>query len=342
VSDSENPGAGGAGGQLSSSLIGSAAAGITLAAAFIYGAGALSVGLKLAFTRLPWESVVGQLPNTLLITNGFGQVVLPAVIIGMLGSVLLNYLVHGSGRRSDRASLIYQVRRRLQHYLRSGPSARHLIAWLVIAGGLGAIESAIMTLFYSYHASRYVDLDVLVPSTHAFYIIWVLSSAAIGIALIFAPPPISAGALSDSEIGQTPAEFTRLAFHRPRRRDAQANEEAPGEPGANVFHGRNPWSRPAWLWQALVATLVTFAVIPGLAGISASALFPYTTVCSPVYPGGQGTGNLIAISNGWAYLVEYHSHEENGKTYATGEYFRVVPLSSVAQFEIGFGNNCAK
>ena len=32
----------------------------------------------------------------LMITTGFGQVILPAVIIGMLGAVLLNFLVNQS------------------------------------------------------------------------------------------------------------------------------------------------------------------------------------------------------------------------------------------------------
>jgi hypothetical protein len=38
--------------------------------------------------------VLGQLPHDLLITTGFGQVVLPASIIGALGAILLNFLVN--------------------------------------------------------------------------------------------------------------------------------------------------------------------------------------------------------------------------------------------------------
>jgi hypothetical protein len=79
---------------LLTSFIGQAAAAITLAGLLVYGAGALTLALRLAFSRLPWESVLGQLPHDLLLTTGFGQVILPAIITGMVGAVLLDYLIN--------------------------------------------------------------------------------------------------------------------------------------------------------------------------------------------------------------------------------------------------------
>jgi hypothetical protein len=328
----------GNGKSLFDSLIGSAAAGITLAGAFIYGAGALTVALQLAFTHLPWESVVGQLPNTLLITDGFGQVVLPAVIVGLLGSVLLNYLLHGDGREDPRDSGTYPVRWRLQHYLRSGPSTKHFVAWLVTAAMLGAIESAITTAFYGYHASRYYDQDILLPVWQAFLIMWALSSAAIGIALILMPAPVEKRALSRKEIGESLRNSVIFAPARTK----SSHDNALDRKEATEFRGRDNWKYPGWAWRALVTILVTFAVIPGMAGISASRLFPATYVCSSDYPGGQVAGNIIAINNGWAYLVSYHMRTSSGKTYITGEFFRLIPLSSATELKIGYGNSCTR
>jgi hypothetical protein len=330
--------ANGDGKSLFDTLIGSAAAGITLAGAFIYGAGVLTVALQLAFTHLPWESVVGQLPNTLLITDGFGQVVLPALIIGMLGSVLLNYLAHGDGGEHRPDSLMYPVRWRMQHYLRTGPSAKHFVVWLVIAALLGAIESAIMIAFYSYHTGRYYDQDIVLAGWQAFLIIWALSSAAIGVALIFMPAPIKKSALPDEVIGES-LRATAPLFTGRTKRSEEAGPEGNGAPG---FRGRDNWAYPVWAWRTLVAILVTLAVIPGIAGISASRLFPATYVCSSVYPGGQEAGNLVAISNNWAYLVSYHMRTSGKKTYITGEFFRLVPLSSATQLQLGYGNDCTK
>jgi hypothetical protein len=362
MSDNDNDGQ-----SLFSSLIGSAAAGITLAAAFIYGAGALTEALRLGFTHLPWGSVVSQLPNTLLITDGFGQVVLPAIIIAMLGTVLLNYLVHGGNRPSGQGSVIYWVRGRLQNYLLTGPSVRHFISWLSIAVILGSIEGAIALPFYVYHEHRYGIQGILVPSWQAFLVIALLSAAAIGIALIFMPPPIKKNVFSDAEIDsclKTPMHRViinklsekfraRRRAHGRGRQDqnpAQADSASPETPpspetpGEQKFH-RQPWEKqPGWVWRAVVAAIVTFAVIPCLAGISASTLFPYTLVCLPGPSGGSFTGNLLAVNNGWAYLIEYNKSttDKHGNILYNGDFFRLVPLSSVAEFDVGPRGGCFK
>lgn len=106
-------------------------------------------------------------------------------------------------------------------------------------------------------------------------------------------------------------------------------------------HARKPWGQSVWLWRAVVTTLVTFAVIPGIAGISASVLSPYTVVCLSGPPKQDFTANIIAENNGWAYLIEYHRNvEKNKQVEYFDPYFRLVPLSSVAELNVGYRGTC--
>lgn len=54
---------------------------ITVAVASVYFSGALVVGPRLSFQRLPTITVLGQLPREFLLSVGVVQVVLPAVSV---------------------------------------------------------------------------------------------------------------------------------------------------------------------------------------------------------------------------------------------------------------------
>jgi hypothetical protein len=91
-------------GNLSQSLIGQAAVGVTLVAAFIYAGGALTLIFKLWYLKIPWTAVLGQLPRDFIITTAFGQVILPALLLAALFTALsVWYLDWSRKRRSKRA-----------------------------------------------------------------------------------------------------------------------------------------------------------------------------------------------------------------------------------------------
>lgn len=82
---------------IAESLIAQAAAALTLAVALTYAAGGLALGLKLWFLRVPWTTVLGQLPHDPLIVTAVGQVVVPSLAAGAVLSALTDWL---SGMRA--------------------------------------------------------------------------------------------------------------------------------------------------------------------------------------------------------------------------------------------------
>jgi hypothetical protein len=82
---------------IAESLIAQAAAALTLAVALTYAAGGLALGLKLWFLRVPWTTVLGQLPHDPLIVTAVGQVVVPSLAAGAVLSALMDWL---SGMRA--------------------------------------------------------------------------------------------------------------------------------------------------------------------------------------------------------------------------------------------------
>ena len=293
------------GGQsLADSLLAQAAAGITLAAALIYGAGALTVALRLYFTHLPWESVLGQLPHDLIITAGFGQVMLPAVIIGMLGSITLSFLVNQEHEKEHgRQTVALYFQQKLRGYFRAPPGLAHLAWWFVASVVLGAAEAATSLPLYLYHRSGYLHPSVVIPWFGYFGVVTLVSAIAVGIALILFPAPRQLPSIADSS-----ADAARVSRLSPLQ------------------------------WQAFSAALVALAVIPGAAAFSASTLFPNTLVCSSTFRHGQLSGNLIGTNGGWAYMVEYR---QTGPHAYSGDYFSVVPLAAIKLMTIGQYADCA-
>jgi hypothetical protein len=82
---------------IADSLLAQATAALALAVALIYAAGGLSLGLKLWFLRVPWTTVLGQLPHDPLIITAVGQVVVPCLAAGAVLGALIDRL---SGMRA--------------------------------------------------------------------------------------------------------------------------------------------------------------------------------------------------------------------------------------------------
>ena len=255
-------------------VIGQAAAGLTAVAALIYGSGASTIALRLYFTRLSWETVLGQLPRDVILTSGFGQIVLPAIIIGVLGAVLLNFLINGSHRRGGIWS---RLQLRMQRYLTAPPKFRHFLAWLGISVALGALSAAVSLPYYMAHAASYKHPQVVIPVYVAIPVAAALSTLAVGIALILMPTPIG--------------------------------EHMRSELAGRACPGRGPSGLTRMGWQAWVGALVAFAAIPGISTFAAVTLFPNTLACSSQFRGGELSGNLIATNGGWAYMIEYRSED---------------------------------
>jgi hypothetical protein len=311
---------------LLTSLIGQLAAGLTAAVAIIYGAGALSIALRLYFTHSSGETVLGQLPHDLILTTGFGQVILPAIIVGVLGAVLLNYLVNEQhGSRSMR-----RVQKSMQAYLLGKPSVPHFIRWLVVAAVLGAVEALISLPYYLYHAGRYIHPGVVIPAAEALGVAGTLSAIFVGIALILFPRPVEGCVLSvfASQPGAT-STVPSVDYSGLDDETADEADEESSEPN------KKPSTLSRAEWIAWVGALVGFTVIPGVATFSAVTLFPASLACSTAFNNGYLSGNLIGTSNGWAYMVEYRS------TNFSHDYIATVPLSSVKVETVGVYGDCA-
>jgi hypothetical protein len=82
---------------IAESLLAQATAALALAVAVIYAAGGLALGLKLWFLRVPWTTVLGQLPHDPLIITAVGQVVVPCLAAGAVLGALIDWL---SGMRA--------------------------------------------------------------------------------------------------------------------------------------------------------------------------------------------------------------------------------------------------
>lgn len=348
-------------------VIGQAAAGLTAAAAIIYGAGALTIALRLYFTHLSWEAVLGQLPNDLILTTGFGEIILPAMIIGLLVAVLLNYLVNGD----HGTTTMSRIQLRLRRYLAAPPSLGHFAVWLIASAFFGVLETIVSLYFYISHARTYFTPKVVIPAFDAMATAAVLSAIAVGIALILLPPPTSDGldhglsaprrdepGADGAGRGEVP-QSQKTVVQKVREWSARPSDELvtarpPGRlkrVARKIIRGsvRRVLMRPERqpvkpkhsslgpaAWLARVGALVGFAVIPGIATFNAVTLFPGSRACSAEFTGGGLGGNLIATNAGWAYVVEYR-RSEPGR-----DYIAMIPLSSLRLQTIGRAGNCAE
>jgi hypothetical protein len=74
-------------------VVGQSTAVLAVAAAVTYGAGILTVGLKLWLLKLPaTTSVLGLLPHSFIITTAFGEVVVPTILIGGIFGLWIDHI----------------------------------------------------------------------------------------------------------------------------------------------------------------------------------------------------------------------------------------------------------
>jgi hypothetical protein len=338
-------------------VIGQAAAGLTAGAAIIYGSGALTIALRLYFTHLSWEAVLGQIPRDLILTTGFGEIILPAMVIGILGAILLNYLVN-----AEHSGLVFRVQLRLQRYLTAPPSFGHFLAWLLASAFFGVLEPLVSLYFYRSHARAYFSSKVVISAFEAMATAAVLSALTVGIALILMPAPTNEGlnhGLSAPRLDKPGTggpgrsnvamrlrtvrqQVHKLSVrqsarwingHQPGRVKRTAREITKGTVRRPLVPPAQPPAKASSLgtaaWLAWAATVIGFAVIPGIATFNAATLFPDTAACSTELAGGYLTGTLIATNAGWAYTVEY-SRSHPGR-----DFIAIIPLSSLRLLGIG-------
>jgi hypothetical protein len=346
-------------------VIGQAAAGLTAAAAIIYGSGALAIALRLYFTHLSWEAVLGQLPRDLILTTGFGEIILPAMIVGLLGAVLLNYLVN-----LKHGKFVSRIQRGLQRYLTAPPSVGHFLVWLLVSAFFGVLQPLVSLYFYISHSRTYFSPEVVIPPFDAMATAAVLSAVAVGIALILLPAPTADGlnyGLCAPQHGEPAGgdvgPDTPILIAEPGKSVRQKVREWSVRPSDEPVNGRQPGPvrltarkitrgaarrilarpdrspKPSFFgpatWQAVAAAVIGFAVIPGIATFSAVTLFPDSTACSAEFNEGYLAGTLIATNGGWAYTVEY-KRSQPGQ-----DYIAMIPLSSLRLQTIGHAGMCA-
>lgn len=138
---------------IAESLVAQATAALTLAVALTYAAGGLALGLKLWFLRVPWTTVLGQLPHDPLIVTAVGQVVVPSLAAGAVLSALIDWL---SGMRAGDEMTGRPGRRtepRLpQSYLeRTGRQFLGLTLLIALAAGLLLGAAPLLVLRFTSH-----------------------------------------------------------------------------------------------------------------------------------------------------------------------------------------------
>ena len=140
---------------IAESLLAQATAALALAVALIYAAGGLSLGLKLWFLRVPWTTVLGQLPHDPLIITAVGQVVVPCLAAGAVLAALIDWL---SGMRADDEMPGRQDRRMPfawpQRYLdKTGAQFLGLTVPLALAVGLLLGAAPLLVLIFTSHVA---------------------------------------------------------------------------------------------------------------------------------------------------------------------------------------------
>jgi hypothetical protein len=295
---------------IAESLLAQATAALALAVALIYAAGGLSLGLKLWFLRVPWTTVLGQLPDDPLIITAVGQVVVPCLAVGAVLGAVIDWL---SEMRAGDETPGRPTRRRLfawakwmlfagvKRYLdQSG--ARFLALTVPLALAAGALLGA-------------VPLLVLIFTSH------VASGS------LRPPPEIWAFCGLLSFATGTGVLYVMRALHT----------RSSASPGRRV--------RPAIRRTLLVAS-VSVALIPCLCSVSGAFLLPPVWLCGPKFfhpvsdsgheaPGWM-IGNLIGSNDQWIYIAQFgQSHGQIDFRTITA-----VPASAVQLQAIGEGSGC--
>jgi len=80
--------------------IGAATAFVAVGLGLVYGLGAISIGLRLWYIKDPVTPVLGQLPSSFLLVDAFSELILPAIAVGVVAYIFLEFLLKDSWRRT--------------------------------------------------------------------------------------------------------------------------------------------------------------------------------------------------------------------------------------------------
>jgi hypothetical protein len=144
-------------------LIGQATAVLAGAVAVIYGAGALSLGLKLWYAKDPWAAVLGQLPRDFLLVDAFSEVIIPVIIIGACAYLIYNRIEPASAK----------VRRKFLRW-------RRILVWFLLA----ALLAAVPLVFLAFTTHNLLP-GVIRPWWEIYVCCLVLNIVSVGFALFF-------------------------------------------------------------------------------------------------------------------------------------------------------------
>jgi hypothetical protein len=142
-------------------LIGQATALLAVAVAVIYGAGALSLGLKLWYAKDPWAAVLGQLPRDFLLVDAFSEVILPTIIIGAAAYLIYDKIEPASARTSGK--FLHPAR---------------ILAWLLLAAFLASVPLGFLLL-----TTSNLIPGVIRPYWEIYIFCFAVNIASVGLAL---------------------------------------------------------------------------------------------------------------------------------------------------------------
>jgi hypothetical protein len=298
---------------IADSLLAQATAALGLAVALIYAAGGLSLGLKLWFLRVPWTTVLGQLPHDPLIITAVGQVVVPCLAAGAVLGALIDWL---SGMRAGDS----QPGKPYKPKLLARPQG-HLDKGLARLQGYLGKEGA-----------QFFRLTVLL----ALAVGLVLGLAPLFV-LIFTSHVVSGGLRPRWEIWLFCAVLNFAAATGMLYLVRALHIQSPPPPARRM--------RPA-LRRTLLVASVSVALIPCLCSVSGAFLLPQVYLCSPKFfhpvphssheASGYMAGNLIGSNDQWIYIAQFGQ----SKGQIDFRTITAVPAGAVQLQAIGPGSGC--
>jgi hypothetical protein len=136
-------------------VLGQLAAWLTVVIAMVYISGTLTLSLNLWYRIDPWMPVLGQLPQNLILLGAFGHVIFPAIVVGVVCSLLFK------GK------------------LKFGKQSHSLVAWVVTSGLLASLP--VLTLLST--ASSFKK-NALRPGWQIFLLCFALNLVWLGVVYV--------------------------------------------------------------------------------------------------------------------------------------------------------------
>jgi hypothetical protein len=150
---------------ISALIIGQATAVLAVAAAVIYAAGGLSLGLRLWYDQYQWEPVLGQLPRDFVLVDAL-VVMIPAIIIGFF------------------TYLLYE---RLPDKIRQAHGC--IVPWLLSAALASVL--AVVPLVFLHFVRKNTIHGVIRPYWEIYVFCWILNVIIVGMALYMLPKTVN-------------------------------------------------------------------------------------------------------------------------------------------------------